>query len=67
MPGEKICPLFLIFYKTTNNTCIKSECELWSTETSMCSVAMGMNAILSVADAIRGLSENIKSLDSFQS
>ncbi|GAJ12210.1 unnamed protein product [marine sediment metagenome] len=60
MPEGKICPLFLIFYKTSNNTCIKSECELWSTETSMCSIFMGMNAILSVADALRGISENIK-------
>ena len=60
MPKEKICPLFLIFYKTTNNTCIKSECQLWSTGTSMCSIAMGMNSILSVADALSGISEQIK-------
>jgi hypothetical protein len=26
----------------------------------MCTISMGMNAILSVADALRGISENIK-------
>jgi hypothetical protein len=60
MPENKTCPLFLIFYKGEHTDCIKSECELWSTETSMCSIFMGMNAILSVADALRGISEQIK-------
>ncbi len=60
MPDNRTCPFYLIFFKTENVFCNKSECELWSTETSMCSIAMGMNAILSVADALRGISENIK-------
>lgn len=67
MPAEKTCPFYLIFYKEEHFLCNESHCQLWSAETQMCSMAMGMNAILSVADAIRGLSENIKSLDSFQS
>lgn len=61
MPKEKICPLFLIFYKTTNNTCIKSKCEFWSEPMSMCSIVVGLNGILSISDALRGLSEHIKS------
>jgi hypothetical protein len=60
MPVDKICPLFLIFYKTENNTCIKSNCEFWSGDMKMCGITLGMLAILSIADALRGISELIK-------
>ncbi len=60
MPEGKTCPFYLIFYKEENHLCNESQCRLWSEETQMCSIAMGMNAILSVADALRGLSEEIK-------
>lgn len=38
MSVEKICPLFLIFYKTSNNTCVKSEFELWDDDVSHCCI-----------------------------
>ena len=67
MPEEKLCPFRFIAPYTMALKCFRIECELWSEEISMCSISLGMNAILSVADALRGISEHIKSLDSFQS
>lgn len=67
MPKEKICPFKFIAPYSTVIFCNGSDCQLWSEVMDMCSISLGMNAILSVAEAIRGLSENIKSLDSFQS
>ncbi len=61
MPEGKTCPFYLIFYKEEHHLCNESYCQLWSPETQMCSISMGMNAILSVADAIRGISEHLKS------
>jgi len=60
MSLQKHCPFHFFPGVDKETICRKSECELWSTETSMCTISMGMNAILSVADALRGISENIK-------
>ncbi|MBA7525348.1 hypothetical protein ES705_17499 [subsurface metagenome] len=67
MPIKKLCPFAMHFDKDGITICVKSECELWSTQTSMCIISMGMLAILDVSVALRGISENIRSLDSFQS
>ncbi len=60
MPEGKTCPFYLIFYKEHNDLCTESQCQLWSEDMSMCSIALGMHGILSIADALRGISENIK-------
>lgn len=60
MPVHLKCPFFLIFFKTDNIICVKSECELWSSELGVCSINVGMHGLVSIADAIRGLSEHIK-------
>ncbi len=60
MPEEKTCPFRFIAPYTKVDKCFKSDCELWSTVLSRCSIIIGMNAILSLADAMRGISENIK-------
>ena len=67
MPDEKICPFKLFVASTREKICVKSECQLWSTATEMCSFTLGTQALVSIANAIKGLSENIRSLDSFQS
>lgn len=61
MSEQRICPLFLILYKTQNVSCIKELCELWSADLGVCSITVGMHGLVSIADAIRGLSEHIKS------
>lgn len=55
MPIDKICPLFLIFYKTKNNTCIESECELWSESSSLCSITEGMLNLSYIHESLRTL------------
>lgn len=55
MPEERICPLFLIFYKTQNVSCIEELCELWSPEIKKCCIWVGMSAIVSVSEAINRL------------
>ncbi|GAH75092.1 unnamed protein product [marine sediment metagenome] len=61
MPEEKTCPFFYVAPYTQSKHCNKSECQLWSTETSMCSITAGMLALLSAADALRGILQEIKS------
>ncbi len=61
MPEQKTCPFFYVAPYTQSKHCNKLECELWSTEMAMCSITVGMLAILNVADALRGLSEELKS------
>jgi hypothetical protein len=67
MPKNKTCPFKLFLSSINEKSCNKSGCQLWSTETSMCSFTVGMLAILNAAESIREISDNIKSLDSFQS
>ncbi len=61
MPLEKTCPFFYVAPYTQSKHCNNSKCQLWSTEIEMCSISMGMNALLSIADAIRALTEELKS------
>jgi len=60
IPESKICPFQPYSIIAFNMICKKSKCELWSTTMSMCSILIGMNALLSIADAVRGLSQSIK-------
>lgn len=55
MPEVKICPFFLIFYKTTNNTCIESQCNLWSESSSLCSITEGMLNLSYLHESLRTL------------
>ncbi len=60
MPEDKFCPFCHMFSTEKHPHCKKSECELWSTEMAMCSITVGMLAILNAADVLRGISEQIK-------
>jgi len=66
MPEEKACPFKFVAPYSTVKLCTKSKCELWSTTLTMCSITLGMNSLTSIAYAIRDISDNIKSLDNFQ-
>ena len=67
MTIDKYCPFQIFSNPKVDILCKGSDCELWSPVLDMCSINVGMNAILSLVDAIRGLSDCIKSLDSYQS
>lgn len=62
MPKDKLCPFRFIAPYTMALNCFKSECELWSISMSTCSINLGMNAVLSVADSLRELSKKITNL-----
>ena len=55
MPLDKICPFYLIFYKTSNNTCIKSACEFWSREMTTCSITYVSQSLHNISVALRTL------------
>lgn len=57
MPEQKICPLYLIFYKTHNFSCIEELCELWHPEIKKCCIWVGMSSIVSLSEAVNRLSE----------
>ncbi|MBA7608983.1 hypothetical protein ES703_16169 [subsurface metagenome] len=60
MPEDKFCPFQQFSNPLLDVICKQSECQLWSEETQMCSISLGMNAILSVSDALRGISTELK-------
>lgn len=55
MPEEKICPLFLIFYKTENVTCIENLCSLWSSSSHTCSITFGTNILFNISESLQKL------------
>lgn len=57
MSLKRICPFFLIFFKTENINCIMSECELWSEKSCMCSISLVQHRLLSLSDSINRLIE----------
>ncbi len=55
MPVKKICPLFLIFYKTENNTCIEELCSFWSESGLRCTFVSGLSRLSNISDSLRTL------------
>lgn len=55
MPGDKICPLFLIFYKTDNVTCIENLCSLWSPSNHTCSITFGIDILFNISESLQKL------------
>lgn len=55
MPDEKICPLFLIFYKTSNFSCIKKLCELWSDSGERCIFVSSLSRLSHISESLQKL------------
>lgn len=57
---KKYCP-FKLTPGYSDPFCYLEDCQFWSDPMKMCSIVIGLNGILSISDALRGLSEHIKS------
>ena len=52
---DKICPLFMIFYKTSNNTCIQELCEFWSDSGKRCIFVSGLSRLSHISESLSKL------------
>ena len=55
MPVPKICPLFLIFFKNKNITCIQERCELWLDSGQYCIFVSYSHTLKYIGDSLQTL------------
>lgn len=51
MPEQKTCPFKLCVASSKEKLCNKSECEIWSTELTRCSIFIGMKSLLLISES----------------